>query len=149
MCKNLVQKGNLSSPLVLYNRTAKRTTELADRLGNCIVASSIADAVADADIIFSCLTDDKAVFETFEEILKHDVQGKLFVNCSTIQPDKSDELASRVEAKGAGLVTMPGTCYYQIDCNSSHRSAIPSEMPYMTLSSDRSREGAMTDHRGQ
>ena len=149
MCKNLVEKGNLSSPLVVYNRTARRSTELADRLGNCIVASSIADAVANADIIFSCLTDDKAVLETFEETLKHDVQGKLFVNCSTIQPDKSDELASRVEAKGAGLVTMPGTSYYQIDCNSSHQSRIASKLPYITPNNDRIREGVVTDHRGQ
>ncbi|CAF9932437.1 MAG: hypothetical protein HETSPECPRED_008360 [Heterodermia speciosa] len=107
MCKNLVQKGNLSSPLVLYNRTAKRANELSDRVGNCIVSSSITNAVADADIIFSCLTDDNAVLETFTEILKHDVKGKLFVSCSTTQPETSDKLASLVEAQDAGLVTMP------------------------------------------
>ena len=108
MCGNLVRKGNLSSPLVLYNRTVSRASELSDSLGNCVVSSSVANAVADADIIFSCLTDDKAVFETFTEILKHDVKGKLFVSCSTTQPETSDKLASMVECRGAGLVTMPG-----------------------------------------
>ena len=115
MCKNLVQKGNLSSPLILYNRTSKRASELSDRLGNCTVSSSIANAVADADIIFSCLLDDNAVFETFTEILKHDVKGKLFVSCSTTQPETSDKLASLVEAQDAGLVTMPGKSYHQVE----------------------------------
>lgn len=130
MCKNLVQKGNLSSPLVLYNRTVKRASELSDRLGNCIVASSIANAVADADIIFSCLTDDEAVKETFTEILKHNVKGKLFVSCSTTQPETSDKLANWVEDHDAELVTMPGKSYYL----------------HPTPGSGRSREGAMTDH---
>ncbi|KAL8829805.1 MAG: hypothetical protein Q9191_001808 [Dirinaria sp. TL-2023a] len=108
MCGNLVRKGNLSSPLILYNRTVSRASELSNRLGNCVVCYSVVDAVADADIIFSCLTDDSAVFETFTEILKHEVKGKLFVSCSTTQPETSDKLASMVESRGAGLVTMPG-----------------------------------------
>ena len=108
MCGNLVQKGNLSFPLMLYNRTKKRATELAKRLGNCNVAKSLADVVAGADIVFSCLTDDKAVLETFQEILKEDVKGKLFVSCSTTQPETADMLAKMIEAKEAGLVNMPG-----------------------------------------
>ena len=130
MCKNLVQKGNLSSPLVLYNRTAKRANELSDRVGNCIVSSSITNAVADADIIFSCLTDDNAVLETFTEILKHDVKGKLFVSCSTTQPETSDKLASLVEAQDAGLVTMPGKSYCQVEksCNGNNSSKICPQM---------------------
>ena len=114
MCGNLVRKGNLSSRLVLYNRTTSRATQLSDRLGHCTVAASMADAVANADIIFSCLTDDNAVIQAFREILKDDVKGKLFVSCSTTQPNTSDELAEMVEAKGAGLVTMPGRFRFRI-----------------------------------
>lgn len=33
MCKNLVEKGNLDKPLVLYNRTKKRADDLASQLG--------------------------------------------------------------------------------------------------------------------
>ena len=108
MCSNLVKKGNLSFPLILYNRTTIRASQLADRLGNCHVAESLAEAVVGADIIFSCLLDDNAVMEAFQEILKEDVKGKLFVSCSTTQPETSDKLAEMIEAKEAGLVTMPG-----------------------------------------
>ena len=108
MCVNLVKKGNLSFPLILYNRTKDRADQLANRLGNCNVAESLAEAVAGADIIFSCLTDDKAVLDVFVKILREDVKGKLFVNCSTTQPDTSNMLAEMIEAKEAGLVTMPG-----------------------------------------
>ncbi|KAL9020826.1 MAG: hypothetical protein Q9185_002010 [Variospora sp. 1 TL-2023] len=108
MCGNLVKKGNLGSPLILYNRTASRAQQLAQELGNCSVANSPSEAVAGADIIFTCLTDDHAVLELFRQILDHDVTGKLFVNCSTTQPATSDDLAAMVEKKGAGVVTMPG-----------------------------------------
>lgn len=108
MCGNLVAKGNLTSPLILYNRTRSRAEQLAHALGNCTVASSAPKAVAGADIIFTCLTDDSAVLELFRQILEHDVAGKLFVNCSTTQPATSDDLAVMVEKHGAGIVTMPG-----------------------------------------
>ncbi|KAI4140500.1 MAG: hypothetical protein LQ341_003816 [Variospora aurantia] len=108
MCGNLIKKGNLGSPLILYNRTASRAQQLAQELGNCSVANSPSEAVAGADIIFTCLTDDHAVLELFRQILDNDVTGKLFVNCSTTQPATSDDLAAMVEKKGAGVVTMPG-----------------------------------------
>lgn len=108
MCGNLVKKGNLGSPLILYNRTASRAEQLAQELGNCSVANSAPEAVASADIIFTCLTDDDAVLKLFRQILDSDVTGKLFVNCSTTQPAMSDDLAAMVEKKGAGVVTMPG-----------------------------------------
>lgn len=108
MCGNLVKKGNLTSPLALYNRTSSRAEQLAAELGNCTVAKSASEAVSSADIIFTCLTDDLAVLELFRQILEKDVEGKLFVNCSTTQPATSDDLATMVEKKGADIVTMPG-----------------------------------------
>ncbi|KAL9606438.1 MAG: hypothetical protein Q9179_000404 [Wetmoreana sp. 5 TL-2023] len=107
MCGNIVKKGKLTSPLLLYNRTTSRAKQLAEELGNCIVADSAKEAVTKADIIFTCLTDDLAVLELFRQILEGDVTGKLFVNCSTTQPATSDNLAAMVEKKGAHIVTMP------------------------------------------
>ncbi|KAL8731398.1 MAG: hypothetical protein Q9181_004326 [Wetmoreana brouardii] len=108
MCGNIVKKGNLNPPLVLYNRTANRAKQLAEELGNCTVADSAQEAVTKADIIFTCLTDDLAVLELFRHVLEKDVTGKLFVNCSTTQPATSDDLAAMVEKQGADIVTMPG-----------------------------------------
>lgn len=111
MCKNLVQKGKLDKPLIIYNRTPQKATDLAKRVGNCIIAESIQEAVEKSDIIFSCLTDDDAVDAAFDIALKVDVKGKLFVSCSTTEPKSSNALAERVEAAGGGIVTMPGNTH--------------------------------------
>lgn len=108
MCKNLVQKGNLKKPLILYNRTTSRTVALNARIGHSIVAETVEEAVAPADIVFSCLTDEAAVNQTFERILKLDVKGKLFVECSTVLAAHMNELSKRVQAAGAYFIAMPG-----------------------------------------
>ncbi|KAI9736080.1 MAG: hypothetical protein M1818_006256 [Claussenomyces sp. TS43310] len=109
MCKNLVEKGNLDKPLILFNRTAKRADDLSQKLasGKTKVASTIADAVSTADIIFTCVGDDAAINETIDSALKGDVQGKLFVDCSTVHPSTTDGLSERITAKGAGFVAGP------------------------------------------
>jgi len=109
MCKNLVEKGNLSAPLILFNRTQKRTDDLAAKLGadNSAVAPTIEDAVVPADIIFTCVGDDKAINQIVDTILKSDVKGKLIVDCSTVHPDTTNALAKRITAKGAHFVACP------------------------------------------
>ena len=108
MCKNLVEKGDFERPLLLYNRTASRAKELSSRIGHSVVADSIEEAVSRAEIIFSCLTDAKAVSEIFARILVQKVGGKLFVECSTTQSEHTNELARKVEEAGAHFVAMPG-----------------------------------------
>lgn len=109
MCKNLAEKGNLSSPLLIFNRTQKRAEDLNKTLpdGHTVVASVIDELVAKSDIIFTCLGDDKAVTETIDTALKADVKGKLFVDCSTIHPETSEELAKKVTDAGAEFVAGP------------------------------------------
>lgn len=108
MAKNLVLKGNLEKPLILHNRTLSRTKSVSERIGYSIVAETVSDAVAPSDIIFSCLMDSNAVNDTFTTILKGDVTGKLFVECSTISPELTDELAVKLQASGGEFVAMPG-----------------------------------------
>jgi 3-hydroxyisobutyrate dehydrogenase-like beta-hydroxyacid dehydrogenase len=109
MAKNLVEKGNLSSPLILYNRTTKKAEELSKGLGTdkTKVASTIEDAVRDADIIYTCLGSDRAVSDTIASALNVDVAGKIFVECSTVSPDTTNAAAKNVEAKGASFVASP------------------------------------------
>jgi 3-hydroxyisobutyrate dehydrogenase-like beta-hydroxyacid dehydrogenase len=110
MCKNLVEKGGLDKPLILYNRTKQRADDLSARLGTdkTKVVASISDAVKDADIILMCLGDDAAVNGAVDAILEENVQGKLIVDCSTVHPDTTDALETRITAKGAEFVGMPG-----------------------------------------
>ena len=110
MCKNLVEKGSLQSPLLIYNRTTKRSTDLASTLpeGKAKVANTISEAVTPSDIIFTCLGDDAAVQDTISTCLKDsDVKGKLFVDCSTIHPDTTNALAKQITDAGAEFVAMP------------------------------------------
>ncbi|KAL1648377.1 hypothetical protein SLS58_002130 [Diplodia intermedia] len=109
MCSNLVEKGNLAKPLIIFNRTKKRADDFSAKLpsGKSTVVSSVQDAVRQADIIFTCVGDDKAINETIDSALEGDVNGKLFVDCSTVHPETSDSLAKRISAKRAGFVASP------------------------------------------
>jgi len=110
MCKNLVEKGGLDKPLTIFNRTNKRSTDLQAKLtqGKSYVAQSLEEAVSKADIIFTCLGDDAAIQDTIASAAKNDAKGKLFVDCSTVHPDTTTELAKSLEAKGAHFVACPG-----------------------------------------
>jgi 3-hydroxyisobutyrate dehydrogenase-like beta-hydroxyacid dehydrogenase len=108
MTKNLVVKGNLEKPLILHNRTKLRAVEHSLEIGYSTVANTLEEAVSKSDIIWSCLQDQDAVESTFDEILKDDVKGKLFLESSTVLPELIDQLAKRVMDAGAEFVAMPG-----------------------------------------
>ncbi|KAI0967696.1 NAD binding domain of 6-phosphogluconate dehydrogenase-domain-containing protein [Xylaria arbuscula] len=109
MSKNLVLKGNLEKPLLLYNRTKKRADEFAATLpaGKTEVVSSIAEGVKKADIIFLIVSNDAAVKEAINIILESDVKGKLIIDSSTIHPSTTKEVAETVLAKGAEFIASP------------------------------------------
>lgn len=110
MCKNLVEKAELSSALIIYNRTQQRATDLSSKLpaGKSSVVSTVEEAVSKSDIIFTCVGDDKAIKATIETAVKGDIKGKLFVDCSTVHPDTTNALAETIESKGAQFVACPG-----------------------------------------
>ena len=110
MCKNLVEKGDLGNPLILFNRTAQKAEDLKAKLpeGKSAVAHSIEKSVSKSDIIFTCLGDDAAITDTITTALKGNVEGKLFVDCSTIHPNTTDMLAKAIEAQDASFVACPG-----------------------------------------
>jgi len=89
--------------------TAARTEELRDKLGadKIKVATSIAEAVSEADLIFICVSNDKAIKNTIESALQSDVEGKLFVDCSTVSPETTDSIALAVVGRGAEFVACP------------------------------------------
>jgi 3-hydroxyisobutyrate dehydrogenase-like beta-hydroxyacid dehydrogenase len=107
MCKNLVKKGQLSYPLVLYNRTASRASELSSKIGHSTVASSIEEAVGQSDMIFLCLGDDTAVEDTITSAMQGNVKDKLFVDCSTVHPDTTSRVAKALVECSAHFVACP------------------------------------------
>lgn len=111
MCENLIAKGNLEKPIILWNRTTQRAIDLSQRVGYSTVIESLGDVVKRSDVLWSCLSDETAVMESFNWLLASDVKGKLFVESSTISPTATNILADRVISAGADFVAVPGTCF--------------------------------------
>ncbi|KAI3399698.1 hypothetical protein diail_6047 [Diaporthe ilicicola] len=109
MAKNIAEKGQLSGPLAIYNRSKQRAVDLSASLpsGKSEVADSIEAGVAKAEVIFICLANDAAVTETVDAIVKADVKGKVVVDCSTIHPDTTEAVAKTITSKGAEFVACP------------------------------------------
>ncbi|KAI0025544.1 NAD binding domain of 6-phosphogluconate dehydrogenase-domain-containing protein [Xylariomycetidae sp. FL0641] len=141
MVKNLVEKGNLEKPLILFNRTKKRADDLAAQLpqGKTEVVDAIGEGAKKADIIFVIVSNDAAAKETIATILQADVQGKVIVECSTIHPDSTEQLAQDVTAKGAQFIASPvfgappaADAGQLIFCPAGPKSAIDQARPYFT-----------------
>jgi 3-hydroxyisobutyrate dehydrogenase-like beta-hydroxyacid dehydrogenase len=68
------------------------------------------DVAAAADIILSIITDDAGVRQVYRGergLLSAPVQGKLFIEMSTLQPATVRELAVAAQSKGAALIDSP------------------------------------------
>ncbi|KAL8684184.1 MAG: hypothetical protein Q9224_006539 [Gallowayella concinna] len=112
MVKNLLEKADLDNKLIMFNRTPQRATDLQSTLDpnkeKTVIAPNVPEAVSVADIIFTCLGDDAAVKETVESIgRKCNVKGKLFVDCSTVHPDTTNDIAEVFTKLGAEFVACP------------------------------------------
>ncbi len=105
MAANLLKAG---FQLTVYNRTAEKAEPL--RQQGATVAATPADAVRDADIVFTMLTDDKALEELTtgpESFLKALKPGAVHASCSTVAPDTNRRLAEAHRAQGTFLVASP------------------------------------------
>ena len=85
------------------------TNDVLAKVGLRIAANARAVA-AEAEIVISIITEDHGVRRLFtgpEGFLTADVEGKLFIDMSTLQPMTGREIAPIVEAKGARLIESP------------------------------------------
>jgi 3-hydroxyisobutyrate dehydrogenase-like beta-hydroxyacid dehydrogenase len=94
--------------LTVWNRTADKAKALVDR--GAKLAGTPAEVAASCDIVVSILSNDDVVLDVYEGrdgLLSNSVDGKLFVDMSTLQPGTVRELAQRVYAAGAGFIDAP------------------------------------------
>jgi 3-hydroxyisobutyrate dehydrogenase len=94
--------------LTVWNRTADKAEALVER--GAILAATPAELAAACDIIITILSDDDAVLDVYDGqngLLSNSVDGKLFVDMSTLRPDTVRELAKRVYAADAGFIDAP------------------------------------------
>ncbi len=101
MVKNLI-KANF--PVTVYNRSADRTVEFKHL---ATIAQSIRELVQTNDIIFTMLTNDDAVNNVYQQIVKEELAGKLFIDCSTISQVCSLNVADLIKSKKASFIDAP------------------------------------------
>jgi 2-hydroxy-3-oxopropionate reductase len=91
-----------------YNRTPERAADLVAAGGRA--ATSIADAVADADVVAVMVPDSpdvQAVLDGEDGVFAHARPGTLVIDFSSIRPDVTTELAKTAQNKGFRLIDAP------------------------------------------
>lgn len=94
--------------LVVWNRTASKTSDLVAR--GAKAAERPVDAVRGADVVFTCLMDDRSIRDHLDGddgILAGLSQGALHICLSTISPAFAEELAERHHAHGSRFIAGP------------------------------------------
>jgi 3-hydroxyisobutyrate dehydrogenase len=94
--------------VTVWNRTAAKTKPLAD--AGAKIAASPAAVAAACEAIITILTDGAAIEAVYNGpagLLSGDVNGKLFIEMSTVPPAVEIALAPKVRGKGAAFVECP------------------------------------------
>jgi 3-hydroxyisobutyrate dehydrogenase len=105
MAANILRAGY---PLTVWNRTAARMDDLL-KMGATAAATPAALA-AQCDIIITCVSDtpDVTAVVLGDNGVVHGIQpGALLIDCSTISPKATREIAAQVEAQGAFMLDAP------------------------------------------
>jgi 3-hydroxyisobutyrate dehydrogenase len=105
MCLHLMENEN---KLTVWNRTAKRAKPIVDTGAKLV--KTPAELFASNDIVINIVIDDKAakaVYEHRDGLLSANLKGKLVVEMSTLMPDTSKALETKVKAKGGTFLECP------------------------------------------
>ena len=105
MATNLVKAGY---EVAGYNRSPEAIDKLVAAGGSA--ATSIADAVKDADVVITMVPDSPdvaGVVQGEDGVFAHAKPGALWIDNSSIRPDVAKELAEEAVAAGLGVVDAP------------------------------------------
>ena len=94
--------------VTVWNRSADKLKPLTD--AGAAMAATPAELAKSAEIVITILTDAAAIDAVYNGsagLLAGGVDGKLFIEMSTVQPQTEVALAEKVRAKGAALVECP------------------------------------------
>ena len=107
MAANILRGGH---SLSVYNRSAGKSAALEK--GGARAAATPAEAAGGAEIVFTMLSDPRAVTQTAvgkNGFLDAMGKGRLWVDSSTVNPSFSREMASEAEKRGVRFVDAPVT----------------------------------------
>jgi len=94
--------------LTVWNRTLEKTTGLA--AAGARVAASPAALAGAVEAIITIVTDDKTIDALYHDprgLLSANVEGKLFLEMSTVRPETEIALGAKVKQKNAAMVECP------------------------------------------
>lgn len=102
MCRRLLAAGY---PLTVWNRNRDKCAPLQAE-GAAVVATP-AELAQHCDVLILCLADTSAVCEVTEAVLPALQKGQIIIDCSSIEPQATRELAARVVQHGAHWLDVP------------------------------------------
>ena len=102
MAANLQKAGH---EMIVFNRSVDKAVPLTE--AGAVLASGPAEVAAEADIVFTMLSTPHVVRETAELLLPALAKGKLWVDCSTVNPSFSREMAELANTQGIRFVDAP------------------------------------------
>lgn len=102
MANNLLKAG---FSVIVYNRTRQKAEELARN--GASVADSPAEVGRRASIIFLCVGDSDSVCQVTESLLAEVQPGSVVVDCTTISPSVSRNIAQQFAARGVSYLDAP------------------------------------------
>ncbi len=92
--------------VAVYNRTEEKARDWAQKHKGRTY-SSVANAAEGADIVFSCVGNDRDLREVFEAAAGAMRRGAIFVDHTTASAEIARELAARAEERGLGFLDAP------------------------------------------
>jgi len=108
MALNLLRAGY---PLTVHNRSPGRQGPLVT--AGALAAPTPAQAVAEAELVLVCVSDDTALRTVLLDHPQAAIQGlrpgSLVIDCSTVSPDASIQLAAALAQRGVGYLDAPVT----------------------------------------
>ncbi|MCX7357477.1 MAG: NAD(P)-dependent oxidoreductase [Alphaproteobacteria bacterium] len=92
--------------VAVYNRTEEKARNWAQKHKGRTY-SSVATAAEGADIVFSCVGNDRDLREVFDAASSTMRKGSIFVDHTTASAEIARELAAKAEARGLGFLDAP------------------------------------------
>lgn len=94
--------------LTVWNRTPGRAGEL--RALGAVEAGTAREVAAGSDVVVACVTDSPQVESVLfgpDGLAEGFAQGSLFIDCSTISPERARHFAARLAAHGVAMLDAP------------------------------------------
>ena len=92
--------------VAVYNRTEEKARDWAQKHKGRTY-SSVANAAEGADIVFSCVGNDRDLREVFDAASATMRKGSIFVDHTTASAEIARELAAKAEERGLGFLDAP------------------------------------------